>query len=268
MNKKRVLVVIGLILAISIPVLGKDKSTESMIVNGKEIQITTQVNNGRKLVPLRDMCQLLDIEIVGFQDNNIFLKKEDNHVKIIVGSPLIINDSGYFKSDVNALISEGKTYVPVRAIAYMFGYDLKIKNKKLLISQTANWSVPKADYASALYMADSPVALLIMDIVALSENYLIDSAQMPIASIAKERAEELFHLRQEVERQAGDLKTITAQELSKHAQNLLADDYKNLIHISRYEYELVEVNQNYLSNYYEKSMEFLDNTMKYAVPIY
>ena len=264
MNLKRVLLVIGLVLAMSVPVLAKGASVETIVVNGVETQVAAQIIEGRTMLPLRRVCEILEINIIGFEDGKVLLEKEGNEVTILTGAQLILNESGYFKSDVQPVIIKGTTYIPVRVLAYMFGYDVMMDQKKLLISKTSDWVVPRASYESYLYMHDLEFISDMTRALRTSMEYVGESLYTP--SQAEWRAGEVSSFRWELKNTINELKTNTAKEVSLLAQDLLFDDYKNLMYLSQYEYRLVDIKSS--KAFLRKFDEFMDNVTRYATPVY
>lgn len=266
MNIKRVLLVVGLVLAMSMPLFAQGRSSQIILVNGKEAQVSAQIKDGRTMLPLRDLCELLEIEITGFQDGIVSLQKGDNKVELLTRGPYIVNASGYFKSDVVPIMIQGTTYIPVRVISYMFGYDVGLSNNKLTMTSLSDWSIPKASYESFLYLNDADFAADMYHALKSAVNYSLESLRVPNAYIAEENAQEVLYLREDIKNSQGKLKTNTAKELSLLTQELLFSEYKTLMHLSRYEYKLLEYKS--YDRYYEKNKAFYDNIFKYATPVY
>ena len=162
---------VGLGLLIAMPALAK---TEQVNVGGQQLMLQVQEQPGRKLYPLRAICNALDINIVRVDGNVIELQQGDNKVYYFIGEKLVANKTGYFTTDVAPISVNNTVYVPIKTLGYMFGYNIDHTNG-MVISKKANFTPPKATYASYLLMQDLSIA---EDIVqTIDPSYYLNALQ-------------------------------------------------------------------------------------------
>lgn len=147
---RKLFLTIGLSLLMTTTIFAK---AEQVTVGGKQLTLAVQEQLGRKLYPLRAVCNALDINIVSVDENKIQLQQGDNTVYYFLGQKLVGNDTGYFTTDVAPMSVNNTVYVPIRTISYMFGYNIDTSNG-MSLSKVANFTQPKATYASYLLMKD------------------------------------------------------------------------------------------------------------------
>lgn len=147
---RKLFLCLGLSLLMITPVLAK---TEQVNIGGQKVTLEVQEQSGRRLYPLRAICNALGINIVEIEGSRIQLQQGDNTVYYFTDRKLVANDTGYFVSDVIPLNVNNTVYVPIRTISYMFGYNIDTTNG-MALSKVAHFSKPKATYGSNLLMQD------------------------------------------------------------------------------------------------------------------
>lgn len=168
--KKNLKALVILVSALMMTVTTYAKS-EQIKLGKKELAIDVQEQNGRKLYPLRRICNELGIDIIGVNESYIDLKQDTNNVRISRKSRLVINSTGYFVSDVVPLNINDTVYVPIRTIAFMFGYNINISNG-ITLTKIKDFSMPKASYGSTLLANDFSIVSNMGDIV--EPEYYLD----------------------------------------------------------------------------------------------
>ncbi len=86
--------------------------------------------DGRTLVPLRDIFEEMDAQIIwNEQEKEVTIKKDDNTILFKIDSNQAIKNSiDVIKLDVPAKIINGYTMVPIRAISDSIGYSVEWDN--------------------------------------------------------------------------------------------------------------------------------------------
>lgn len=167
----KILIILGSIMAMTITIYAKP---EEIKLGGKELAIDVQEKNGRKLYPLRTICNELGIDIISVNESYIDLKQDSNNVRISRKGRLVINDTGYFVSDIIPLDVNNTVYVPIRTIGYMFGYNINTLNG-INLTKIKDFAIPKASYGSTLLANDISIVSNMGDIV--EPRYYLDKAQ-------------------------------------------------------------------------------------------
>lgn len=225
---------LGVVLSLLLvtPVFAKN---EQVAVEGTKVTLDVQEKNGRKLYPLRSLCEALDIEILEAKGNYINLQQGDNAVTYIMSEGLISNETGYFKCDVNAVSINNTTYVPIRSIAYMFGYDIDMTNG-MSLSKQADFVPPTASVNSKLLGEDFYV-LGVMNDYFEEENYisgLEEAITNDDMGLAQEFKSQVLQDKANIKKLGESLQTQTAQSLYKEYINVL-NAYADLFtHIQSY----------------------------------
>ncbi|MGL4363197.1 MAG: copper amine oxidase N-terminal domain-containing protein [Cellulosilyticaceae bacterium] len=156
---------IGLIIVsiMSMVVTGYAK-TDTIKLENKQIILDVQEKNGRKLYPLRAICNELGIDITKVTGQNVVLQQGENMVSIGRDSQIVFNNNGYFVSDVVPVELNGTIYVPIRVISYMFGYNIDLSNG-ITLTKIQNFNMPKPTYGSTLLTNDIRLVLEMGEIV-------------------------------------------------------------------------------------------------------
>lgn len=229
---RKLLVGVVLSLLLVTPVFAKN---EQVAVEGTKVTLDVQEKNGRKLYPLRSLCEALDIEILDAKGDYINLQQGDNGVTYIISAGLISNQTGYFKCDVNAMSIKNTTYVPIRSIAYMFGYDIDMTDG-MSLSKKAEFVPPTASTNSKLLGEDLYVIGVINDY--FEEDYYISGLEDVIANgdigLAQEMKSQVLQDKADIKELGAGLQTQTAKSLYKEYLNVL-NAYADLFtHIQSY----------------------------------
>ncbi len=117
-------------------------------VNGSKLyfDVQPQIINGRTMVPLRAIFEALGAEVQWDGNLRKVSARNDNHaVELIIGEPTMnvwhldfSGPSGWTYLDSPAVIIDGRTLVPVRAISESFNCEVEWYADKQLVSITSN----------------------------------------------------------------------------------------------------------------------------------
>ena len=111
-----------------------------LIIDGKDVTSTAMpiIQNSRTLVPLRVVAEKLGA-VVSWDEKNrtVLIEKDNDTIKLKIGSKLIQADKGKkhsFISDVEPVIINSLTYVPLRLVGNMLGIEVDWLESKKLVS--------------------------------------------------------------------------------------------------------------------------------------
>jgi len=123
-----------------------------LIVDNKDITSMGKplIKNGRTLVPLRFVTEEIGGEV--FWDNSkreVTIKKKDKAISLIIDKKIIQydNKNGAMVSDVEPIIVDSRTYVPLRLIGNLLDIDVSWDNAKRRVIVDSN----KKSSMEALY---------------------------------------------------------------------------------------------------------------------
>lgn len=166
--KKIVLVLLFALLMVT-PVFAK---TEQVNIEGKKITLEVKEKDGRKLYPLRDLCTQLGMNIEVLEDDMIYIEQDGNGIICQPNVKIVRNATGPFITDVAPISINNTTYVPIRVISYMFGYDIDV-SRGVTLTKKANFTPPQATKESCILMEDIVRAdEVVFDLV--QESYYVD----------------------------------------------------------------------------------------------
>lgn len=185
-------------------------------VYAKEISVTIDgtlvsfdqppiIENGRTLVPLRAIFEALGADVIWDGDSRTaFSTKDNTSISITIGSNTLYKNNQPIILDVPAKILNGRTLVPVRAIAESFGCEVKWDGennhvkiltqsafdilKNIIIENNVNsseeddymfyWFPPQIDTLSAISMSYTPssdlIDILIIPDIKKESTYFIE----------------------------------------------------------------------------------------------
>lgn len=101
----------------------------TMVLNDSWYDVTTYSVNGRNLIPLRQVGELLNLQVqydngyIYLNDNNIGIVCNIYDNEVIAIYPDGTTSTGYV--DVGPTMIAGKAYVPIRFLAEAFGYQVE-----------------------------------------------------------------------------------------------------------------------------------------------
>lgn len=111
-------------------------------LNDEYINLETpvKIENGRSYVPLREIGEkILNAEVLwDAVTKTAILTKDNTVIKVTIGSDDIIVNSSAAALDYPAFVYEGKTFVPIRAIAEGFGYNVGYDNGTITINSESS----------------------------------------------------------------------------------------------------------------------------------
>lgn len=83
-------------------------------------------DNGRTQVPVRAVAEILDAKVDwNGQTQTVTISQNRKIVKIVIGSDTMTVDDNAIKMDTNAIISEERTYIPIRFVAEALGLTVE-----------------------------------------------------------------------------------------------------------------------------------------------
>ncbi|MDO5037321.1 MAG: stalk domain-containing protein [Tissierellia bacterium] len=102
--------------------------TNKIIVDGVtyESDVQPEIKDGRTFLPLRVIAEALDFEVVWDPaTKTVTLKEEDYRAKIPVDTNKITVGGLVYESDVQPEIKDGRTLLPLRALAQALGFEVE-----------------------------------------------------------------------------------------------------------------------------------------------
>lgn len=99
----------------------------SIQINGQEVKTDVQpfIENGRTLVPIRVISENLGIEVLWkAETREVVLKKYDKDIILKINDRNFLTGKDKKMSDVAPKIINGRTFVPVRLVAEIFGMEV------------------------------------------------------------------------------------------------------------------------------------------------
>lgn len=145
--KKRVLyiaLVIAMILSMSMSVFAAETNV-SIEIDGKKVQFTQSTGepfideNGRTQVPLRVVMEQYGCDVEWDSANNAaVIAKGDITVIVPIGQSYILVNGKTVVMDTAALVQNGRTYLPIRAVLEAFGADVEWDNGQVFVTSPAS----------------------------------------------------------------------------------------------------------------------------------
>jgi hypothetical protein len=126
MKKKILLLIIVLSLVLSLSSFAADSVNisikEELVEFNKEYGIPFIDKNNRTQVPFRATMETYGAEVDWNNDTRTAVAEKDGIVvEVPIGEDYIIKDGNMIKNDTSALIKDGRTYLPIRAVLEAFG---------------------------------------------------------------------------------------------------------------------------------------------------
>ena len=106
----------------------------SVVVDGKKVEfdVPPQIMEGRTMLPMRKTFEAFGANVEWIGEMNLVLATyKSKIVAMEIGkenfkvTDVLVGESEFFDLDVKATIVEGRTLVPVRAIAESFGFKVE-----------------------------------------------------------------------------------------------------------------------------------------------
>ena len=138
--KRIISVVFALVMLITASAMSVCAQNElSVQINGKKIEfdVLPQIVEGRTMVPFRKIGEELGAK-VDWDDSTktVSLELNGQTVKLTIGKSMITVDGTDKELDVPAMIIDGRTLVPVRAITEAFGCEVAWDDATKTVSLT------------------------------------------------------------------------------------------------------------------------------------
>ncbi len=102
-------------------------STVSVYLNNEQVEFETEpvFVNGRTMVPMRELFEKLGAEVYWNNDTKTATAfKDTTYVSVTIGSKFMDTFSKSIELDSPAIIIDGKTFVPLRAVSEAFSCDV------------------------------------------------------------------------------------------------------------------------------------------------
>lgn len=132
-NKRNLLLIlIGCLFIFAVPVNAASNATINILLNGKAINFTDSSGypyvdeNNRTMVPLRVTMESAGF-VVGYDTNTrtAVVITEHNRIEVPLGTNKIYTNNQLTENDTMAVIKNGRTYLPIRAILENAGYTVE-----------------------------------------------------------------------------------------------------------------------------------------------
>lgn len=145
--KKRVLciaLVVVMLFSLSMSAFAA-QSDVSIVIDNKEVEFTASSGepfvdaNGRTQVPLRVVMEQYGCDVEWDSANNaVVITKGDTTVIVPIGQSYILVNGKSVAMDTAALVQNGRTYLPIRAVLEAFGADVEWDNGKVSVTSPAS----------------------------------------------------------------------------------------------------------------------------------
>lgn len=145
--KKRVLciaLVVVLLFSLSMSAFAA-QSDVSIVIDNKEVEFTASSGepfvdaNGRTQVPLRVVMEQYGCDVEWDSANNAAVITKGNTTVIVpIGQSYILVNGKSVAMDTAALVQNGRTYLPIRAVLEAFGADVEWDNGKVSVTSPAS----------------------------------------------------------------------------------------------------------------------------------
>lgn len=142
-----------IISGLTVPVSAKEKIT--VMLDGKEVyfDVQPQIISGRTMVPVRKMCEAMGAKVAWNNERQfVYIQADDVVLNMTIGNPVItwidrynIEPNREILLDVAPYVVEGRTIVPLRAIAEALNMDVKWNDSSnTVVITTIQKSFPEA----------------------------------------------------------------------------------------------------------------------------
>ncbi|MBQ2679123.1 MAG: copper amine oxidase N-terminal domain-containing protein [Firmicutes bacterium] len=125
------LLIAGMVLACAPPAFAKDGITVNVDADELTFDVAPQIINDRLMVPMRAIFEKLDAEVDYIaEEKAVVSRKGDKVIRFVINSDYMEiaeggSDARKVELDAPATIIDGRTLVPLRAVAESFGYDVQ-----------------------------------------------------------------------------------------------------------------------------------------------
>ncbi len=130
------------------PMAFANNSSLKLIIDGKDVTSTAVpiIQNSRTLVPLRIVAEELGAQVLwDGKDRTVLIEKDNDSIKLKIDSRIIQANKGgkhTFLSDVEPVIINSLTYVPLRLVGNMLGISVDWTESKRLVTVDSSKSSP------------------------------------------------------------------------------------------------------------------------------
>ena len=118
----------ALVITLTTQVAFAESASPSVVLNGSELTFAQPpiIQDGRALVPVRDICSELGVDVTWDPSTQMFTAvKDDIKITIQIGSNILTRNGEQITLDVPTQLVDGKAMVPLRAIAESLGVEVK-----------------------------------------------------------------------------------------------------------------------------------------------
>lgn len=112
----------------------------TVTVDGSAVQFDSEpaVQAQRVLVPLRKVCEALGARVEWEQDSQtIYMQKRDRYISMVLGGTSMSVNGTAYALDVPSVAENGRTLVPLRAIAQAMDADVQWNQEKQMVVITS-----------------------------------------------------------------------------------------------------------------------------------
>ena len=174
-NFKRTGTVFALVLLLSVNAFGADGGVK---LNGRTITSKTINDNGRILVPFRDIFEALGFS-VEWDNGRILAENKEMSMELQAGSDIIITsdknmNSRTFECGTDVKIIDDRAYVPLRAVAEGTGFEVEWDDSSKTVDIYGSTDIPEINQNETEVMLDYPVSYSFEDKdLKYIENFII-----------------------------------------------------------------------------------------------
>ena len=92
--------------------------------------------NDRTQIPLRAVCEALGAEVLWDEaGRTVTITKDGISARLSIGSNIIYKNNSLISMDTEAMIVSDRTYIPVKYIGEIFGYEVSWDSTELPVSE-------------------------------------------------------------------------------------------------------------------------------------
>ncbi|GEM_PF-4529228 len=164
-SKLLVATLVSTMLLSTVPSFATDTIAIKIVLNGQEISYTESSgfpfidNSGRTLVPFRQTMEAFGCDVSWNQTNQIATaSKNGTTVQVPIGQSYVLKGTEKVQNDTQAVVKNGKTYLPIRVVLKSFGADVEWDDKSKAVvakseeksqpSNNTNSNIPNSSYAN------------------------------------------------------------------------------------------------------------------------